>query len=775
LPELGWDVLWKVSKKYEKLLIAPMFVRGNGLYQFGPFRLDAGQRVLHRDGQLVLLPPKALDTLFALVEPEGRVIEKEELLRKVWPETFVEEGSLTQNISILRKALGEGTAGQQYIQTIPKRGYRFVAPVQRIDADGETASPSPVDAAPPGIPPPPVRNHKYSFTIASAAAFVVAVGAILLWWQYARVKPLTDQDVLVLADFTNMTGDPAFDSTLRDALAYQLEQSPFLKVLDDVIVRQDLQLMRHGSQERITNELAHDICVREAEKAMLSGSIANLGRTYVIELQATNCRTGATLARQQGQAADEDHVLEALATAAQGLRAQLGESLSSIQKLAPPRDWDRVTTGSLEAFQAFNTGSALYRSGQFSEAIPFLEKATKLDPNFAFAWSFLAVAYENSGGDKARFREYGDRAFSLRDRVSAYEQLRLVSNLRGQSPGQYIENFEAWSRTYPRDALPIISLGRLYAYQGQFEQALPKYQEAYRLQSRSPIFVIDMMQMYERLDRFDDAKTVAQKAFAHGVDAPNIRRRLLAIAYAQNDPAAAAQQIQWFVGKPEEYLSLADQAAEAKWLGQARLSRELYQRAAELARQRNLTDAAAGFLKPDASWDALLGNCETARNTDALSDNILALCGSDALVQRAEEQNKHWIYDIFGNPAKIQLTRAAEEFGLGHTAKAIDLFQAAAPYERAYPFTNYLRGLAYLRLHKGAEAATEFQKILDHRGNNWGPYYPLSYVGLARAAAVSRKTAQARQAYQDFFDMWKAADSDIPVLLEAHKEYAALH
>jgi DNA-binding winged helix-turn-helix (wHTH) protein/tetratricopeptide (TPR) repeat protein len=734
------------------------------LYEFGSFRLDAGQRVLLRDGELVPLAPKAFDTLLELVESEGQVLDKEELLKRIWPDTFVEEGSLAQNISVLRKTLGDGTDGLQYIQTIPKRGYRFVAPVRL--AETVTRSAPPAD---------PVVSNRPSrkYVLAAAAVAVLAATAILVWQRW-QAKPLTDQDVLVLADFTNSTGDPVFDSTLRDALAFQLEQSPFLKVLDDVVMRQDLQLMRRSPQEHITNDLAHDICVREADKAMLGGSIASLGKAYAIELKATNCLTGATLARQQAEAADKDHVLQALATAAKGIRAKLGESLSSIQKLAPPPDPYRVTTSSLEAFQAFHAGAELYTQGRLSEAVPFLQHATQSDPNLAFAWAWLGVAYYNSGGDRKRYLEYGDRAWELRDRVSAYERLWITSSRDGQTIGEYINNYETWARTFPRDAMPIIELGRIHASAGEFEEALAKFQQAYRLQSRRAIHVIDLMMMYGRLDRFDDAKAVAGKMFAQGEDAPMLHRQLLAVAYAQADQESAAKEIGWFTGKPEEYLSLADQGREAKLLGQMRKSKELLQRAADLARLRNLPDAAAGFLKPDASWDALLGNCETARRTNVVSDTVLALCGSAALAERAEELNKHWTSGVLKNPAQVPLTRAAEEFGLGHPQKAIELLQAVAPYERAYPFANYLRGLAYLRVHKGTEAAAEFQKILDHRGANWGTIYPLSYVGLARGAALAGDASRARQAYQDFLALWKDADPDVPVLIQARKEYAGL-
>jgi DNA-binding winged helix-turn-helix (wHTH) protein len=360
------------------------------LYEFGPFRLDASQRVLLRGGDLISLTPKAFDTLLALVEGEGRVVEKDQLLKRVWPDTFVEEGSLAQNISILRRMLGE-YHGQPYIQTIPKRGYRLVAPVSEPRVAAEPKADNGMASNGDGKDVP-TSGTRWKQWCAAAAAVLVFIAIAILWWQRRGPTPLTDRDVVVLADFTNSTVDPVFDGTLREAFAYQLEQSPFLKVLDDSGMRQDLALMRRSPEERITNGLAHDICLREADKAMLGGSIANLGKDYVIQLQATNCQTGATLAREQAEAQGKEHVLEALASAVQGMRAKLGESLSSIQKLAPPPQVERVTTSSIEAFQAYHLGRDLFSQSRFVESIPFLERATELDPELAIAWSWLASA-----------------------------------------------------------------------------------------------------------------------------------------------------------------------------------------------------------------------------------------------------------------------------------------------------------------------------------------------------------------------------------------------
>jgi tetratricopeptide (TPR) repeat protein len=305
--------------------------------------------------------------------------------------------------------------------------------------------------------------------------------------------------------------------------------------------------------------LARDICVREAEKAMLGGSIARLGKSYAIELKATDCQSGSTLAREQAEAEDKEHVLQALAKAAHGIRAKLGESLSSIQSVSPPLYWQwNATTGSLEALQAFYAGAQFYAEGRLAEAVPTLQRATELDPHLAFAWFWLAKAYYSSGG-RERYEEYFDRAWALRDRVSAYERLWITSQRDGQTTGQYIQNLETWARTYRRDLMPPFMLGVLYRTTGEFEKALASFEQAYRITPYpAPLGVAGLMAMYRQLDRFDEAKALAEKVIPQGNDGPMLHWHLLATAYAEADQEGAAKQIEWFAGKPDEYRAIAE-------------------------------------------------------------------------------------------------------------------------------------------------------------------------------------------------------------------------
>ena len=749
--------------------------------RFGRFEAHLSARELRREGIKVKLQELPFHLLVALLERPGEVVTREELQTRLWPKgTHVDfEGGVGTALNKLRDALGDSAANASFIETIPRRGYRFIAAVER-GVPG-TESPPAVGIAPSVLP-----WRKYTVPIGIAAIAILAGVAFL--GLRSLPQRLTNQDILVLADLTNLTGDPVFDGTLREALAFQLEQSPFLKVLDDEVMRQDLELMRRSPQERLTNELAHNICVREADKAILGGSIAGLGKSYIIELKATNCQSGETLARQQAEAADKEHVLGALAKAAEGMRARLGESLDSIQKLAPPEL--RVTTSSIEAFHAYTAGQVLFNQTRFVKAIPLLQRATDLDHNLAFAWAWLASATLNTGagGNRARVQEYSDKAWALRDQVSEYERLWLTG-ARYQSAGQLdkaAETYELTTRVYPRDPIPFSQLALTHAKLGESEEALRNDLEALRLAPRRPIEAGQVMADYVRLDRFEKARAIARKHFAQGFDTPQVHRFLLAIAWIEDDQQVAASQIQWFTGKPEEHIALEDEAIHAWTRGELRRSRQLLERAADLARRRNLPDVAARLLAPNVDREALIGNCEPARDTGAASPVSLALCGAPAMVQRAEkraeETSKQRPDDVLWNGAQLPLIRAAIDYSLGQNARAIEVLDSVK-YERAYPVARYLRGLAFLYSKKGSLAANEFQNIVDHRGANWGPLaatssggslYPLSWIGLARGATLAEDTTRARRAYEHFFAMWKDADPDVPVLNQALKEYAEL-
>ncbi|MDQ6676592.1 MAG: hypothetical protein M3Z09_04775 [Acidobacteriota bacterium] len=597
-----------------------------------------------------------------------------------------------------------------------------------------------------------------------------------------NARKLTDSDTIVLADFVNTTGDPVFDGTLRQGLAIQLEQSPFLKIMDDAQVQQGLRLMSLPPGARVTNRIAHDICVRDGAAATIDGSIERLGKSYVIALQATACQGGEILAREQTQADGKERVLNAVGTAATAMRAKLGESHSSIGKLNRPLE--QATTGSLEALQSYTAGFAELGRGRFLAAVPFFERAIALDSNFAMAYYFLSVAFNNAG-DTGREAEYQTKAFALIDRVSEYERDNIAAG-HYQSIGEVdkaidahrlgIANYPRWWGFHNYLSEKLISLG-------QFEEGLREGQAAVELQPNAEPPYRRLLDAYMCLDRLDEAKKVAESARMHGIDGARIHQRFLEMAYIEGDQAAVDRETQWYAGKPEEYLSFGLQAANRNVRGQRRESGKLYKRAAETALRRGLRDVAAGFEEADARADALSGNCLTVRHLGhpALA---LAMCGDAPQARKlAAETSRHFPNGTLWNAVQLPAIRAAIELQRGQPVKSVELLASATPYERAYPEAAYLRGLAYLRLRKGEEAAAEFQRILDHKGAswastwkypNWGLYYSISYVGLARASVLAGDPVRARRAFQDFFALWKEADADLPLLVDARKEYAKL-
>jgi serine/threonine protein kinase/tetratricopeptide (TPR) repeat protein len=614
------------------------------------------------------------------------------------------------------------------------------------------------------------------------AALFVAALAVGTYFYFHGTPKLTDKDTIVLADFTNTTGDTVFDGTLRQALAIQLEQSPFLKIMDDEQVQQDLRMMSLTPGARITNKIAHDICVRDAAAATIDGSITSLGKNYVVTLQAITCQGGATLAREQIQANDKEHVLNAVGTAATAMRAKLGESRGSIQKLNRPLE--QATTGSLEALQNYTAGLDELDHGRFLAARPLLERAITLDPNFAMAYYYLSTAYNNAG-DEGRADEYARKAFARIERVSEYERVYLVAGYY-ESTGELDKAIDAYQLgigNYPRTWGFHNNLSNVYIGLGRFEEGVVEGQAAAQLQPNAEPPYRRLLDAYMCLDRLAEAKQLAEKLRAQGLGGARIHQRFLEISYVEGDDAAAAREIQWFAGKPAEYLSFGLQAANQNALGQRRESSKLYQRAAETALRLGLRDVAAGFEEADARADALSGNCETVRRLGrpALA---LAMCGDAAQAEKlAGETSKLFPNGTLWNAVQLPEVRAAIQLQRDQPAKAVELLASASPYERAYPEVAYLRGLAYLRLHKGAEAAAEFQKILDHKGAswgstwlypNWGLYYSISYLGLARASALAGDTAKAGKAFQDFLALWKDADPDIPILIAAKSEFAKL-
>ena len=471
-----------------------------------------------------------------------------------------------------------------------------------------------------------------------------------------------------------------------------------------------------------------------------------------------------------------------MGTAATAMRAKLGESRASIQKLNRPLE--QATTGSLEALQSYTAGFAELRQGRFLAAVPLFKRAIALDPNFAMAYHHLSTAFNNAG-DAGLEVEYSSKAFALIDRVSEHERHIIAAGYYGSTgeSDKAIDAYRAGIGSYPRSWGFHNNLSMEDIDLGKFEEGLKEGQAAVELQPNAEPPYRRLLDAYMCLDRLDEAKNVAEKVRMQGIDGARIHQRFLEMAYIEGDQAAVAREIQWYAGKPEEYLSLGLQAADLNVRGQRRASSQLYKRAAETAVRQGLRVVAAEFEEADARADGLSGHCDTVRRLGrpALA---LALCGDAAQAEKlAALTSTRFPNGTVWNAVQLPAIRAATELQRGQPAKAVELLASASPYERAYPEVAYLRGLAYLRLRKGVEAAAEFRKILDHKGAswastwqhpNWGLYYSVSYLGLARGAALAGDAANARRAFQDFFALWKDADQDLRVLAEARRDHAAL-
>jgi eukaryotic-like serine/threonine-protein kinase len=658
-----------------------------------------------------------------------------------------------------------------------------------------SASPNPSE-----LPPRPelsASRSRWTFVLLLALVGALAGGGYFI---LHREPVLTERDTLVLADFTNTTGDTVFDGTLRQGLEMQLEQSPFLSLVSESRVQQTLRLMGKPADARLTPDVARDLCRRVGSKAYIESSIANLGNDYVIGLKAVNCATGDSLAQEQVQALGKGKVLDGLSQAAGRLREKLGESLSSVQKFDTPIE--QATTPSFEALKAYSLGSKNWNESGQIQAIPFFRQAIELDPNFAMAYAYLGLVYSSLGED-SKSVENLSKAFQLRDRVTESEKFLISAQYYRGVTGEVekgIQVRELWAQTYPRDERAHLSLGAVYGTLGQYEKAVAETRKCLGLDPDNTICGSNLTEFYGLLDRLDEARATYQEAIRRNPDYEYLHVYLYGLAFLQRDTAEMERQAKWAADKPGvEDVLLSLQSDTEAFFGRLRSAREISNRAVESARRNNRKEAAAAWQMNDALREAEFGNSARAaeqttsvltttstRDVPILAALALARAGDSTRAERmADELQKTFPSDTFINGYWLPTIRATIEITRSDPSKAIEFLRAAAPYEQGmvppnpefgvllYP--TYVRGQAYLLLHQGAEAAAEFQKFLDHRtlvANN--PLFVLAHLGLARAYAVQGDAAKAKAAYQDFLTLWKDADPEIPILKQAKAEYAKL-
>jgi tetratricopeptide (TPR) repeat protein len=646
----------------------------------------------------------------------------------------------------------------------------------------------------PRAPAPERTVAVYIALVALIVALIVVLMAGGIYYRWHRTKALTERDTVVLSDFVNKTGDAVFDDALKQALAAELGQSPFLNVLSDRKIGETLQMMGRPKNERVTTDVGSELCLRTGSKAVLGGTISNLGSHFLLDLSAVACGTGDTLAKEQGEATSKEDVLKALNRASSSLRAKLGESLPSVQKFNVPVE---ATTSSLEALKNYSMGITIQREKGDAPAIPFYKRAIELDPNFPLSYSALAASYDNLH-QPSQALAYASKAYELRARVSEREKQRITANYfyaTGEMEKE-AQTYELWEANYPRDAVPHGNLGTIYSNMGQYDKALEEYQESLRLAPTVGSYS-NLELTYIDLNRLDEAKAASDKALANNLDGGALRGNMYLLAFLRGDAAQMEQQVAWGAGKPgDEDPLLSAQSDTEAYFGRMSKARDFSRRAVDSAVRAGSKESAALWQVNAALREAELGNTVSARQgvTAALALSpgqevkvaaalVLARTGDAPRAKAlAEELEKNSPTNTMLKFYWLPTVNAAIELNKGNSSQALVYLEAAAPYELGqtpevinYLYPAYVRGQAYLLAHNGTGAAAEFQKLLDHKGIV-GNFITgsLAHLQIGRAYAMAGDTAKAKAAYQEFFNTWKDADSDLPILKQSKAEYAKL-
>ncbi|HME12302.1 MAG TPA: protein kinase [Candidatus Acidoferrum sp.] len=624
---------------------------------------------------------------------------------------------------------------------------------------------------------------------------IAAIAIAVFFFSGRHARALTDKDTVMLTDFVNTTGDPVFDGTLKQALAVQLGQSPYLNLLPESKIQAALQFMGRKPDERITRDLAKEISVRESAKAYISGSISSLGSHYVIALDAVNAQNGDTLASQQVEAENKEAVLKSLDSAATDLRKKLGESLASVQQFATPLE--QATTSSLDALKEYSQGEELHMRLQEGPAVPHFKRAIDLDPNFAMAYAVLGVCNSNLGNAKEG-NDQLKKAYELRDRASEREKLYIEGHYYDIVTGdaeKALQLYDQWHRTYPRDNRPLSNLALYYQVLGDYEKSLQLSAQNMQLDANDAFAYQNEAFAYLYLNRLDEARTVAQNSIAKQRDSQSIHYLLFQLAALKSDEAGIQREQAWAAGKDSEPWMLAFTADYQGSKGHLKLAREIGQQQLAAAKREGLNEMPAGHLVREALREASFGYSESARQraaeglrlpgertTKASAAVVFAQIGDVAQAQKViEEVTREFPSD---SGVKYGYVPSAQAMLLTHQKRfpeALAVLEPARKYDLGFPFTfgtyltMYTRGLIYLQQRDGKSSAAEFQKILDHR-TLFAPseLIPMAQLNLARAYALQGDAGKARTAYQDFFAMWKDADPDIPALIQAKAEYAKL-
>jgi serine/threonine protein kinase len=671
----------------------------------------------------------------------------------------------------------------------------------------DTESHSSVAAFPAGRAANAGRRVKFYRSAAAVVLVAALVAGVVFYSRHS--KRLTDRDTVVLADFSNSTGDAIFDDTLKTALSVALNQSPFLNVLSDNKVAETLQQMTRPPGTKLTPDLARELCQRAGSKAYIAGSIGSLGSEYVLGLKAVNCQTGDTLAQQQVTAPAKEKVLDVLGGAVSGLRSQMGESLTTVQRFDVPLE--QATTSSLEALKAYSLGEKADREKGPGAALPYNQRAIQLDPNFAMG--YLAVGGEYfSLAEPGRASEYFTKAFELRDHASEREKLALAANYYLNVTGELGKAAEAYQEeieNYPQKSAAYLNLGVVYAEQGQHEKSAELTRQGLQLDPANVAPYDNLANSYMALQRFDEARTTIHQAQALKLDDYITRNTVYALAFLASDSAAMAEQQQWFAGKPEENYGLSLASDTEAYAGRLRKARDLTKRSIDSAIRADSKENGGIWQENSALREAAYGNLPEANQAAAEGLKLapaspaveseaalaLAMAGETARAESlAQDLNARYPLDTQIQSLWLPAIQSQLALDRRKPAAALNALQAVSSNDLGQIifvsnlsclYNVYLRGEAYLAAGQASASAAEFQRILDHSGIVWNCWTgALAHLGVARANALQSRTTQgadadaarvrALAAYKDFLTIWKDADPDIPILKQAKAEYANL-
>jgi len=758
------------------------------------FELDRRTYELRRAGRALKLERIPMELLLLLVERQGQLVTREEIIERIWgKDVFLDtDNSINAAIRKIRQALRDDPDKPLFVQTITGKGYRFVAPTTAVQPEAPSAQVSGKAKAPTG-------GRKRPWVIIGAVALAAVAGS---YFYLHRGPKLTEKDTIVLADFKNTTGDPVFDETLRQGMAVQLEQSPFLSLISEERIQQTLRMMGQPPDTRLTPEVARDICQRTASAAVLDGSIASLGSQYVLGLRARDCHAGGVLAEEQVQAGRKEDVLNALTQIASRFRRRVGESLATVERHNTPLA--EATTPSLEALKAYSMAWKVAFTAGYAAAVPLFKHAIEIDPGFAMAYASLGRMYGDIG-DTTLSAESTAKAYQLRERTSDREKLFIAASYDLQVTGNMSkaqQTLESWAQTYPRDAIPHGMLSAdIYQGSGRYAESV---EEAEKGISLDPDFVpgyenLAFTNMY--LDRPAEAEGTLRRAAERHLEIPDFVVVRYYISFLKDDKAGMEQEAAQGQGSSAagDWITQQEAFVLAR-SGHLQEARNTSRRAVDLARQADQTERAALYEAAAAIWEALFRNVAEAKESAAAALELskardvefgaafaLGLLGDSTRSQAlADDLEKRFPEDTSVQFTYIPTLRALSAVNRDEPSKAVDLLQLSTPYDLAVPgssffgffgalYPAYVRGEAYLAAQRGPEAVSEFQKILDHRGIVLSdPIGSLARLQLGRAYALSGDKAKAQNAYRDFVALWRDADPDIPVLKQATTEYARL-